>query len=404
VKLFARTTDGILSLAEFRELLDSDRKLKIKFGTDVTAPFLHLGHAVNLWMMREMQERGHLVQFLIGDFTTLVGDPTGRTGSRTPPSREDIERDAEAFIRQVGTVLITDDPEVFEVRRNSEWWDKTTLVDFMKLANGVTSTKLLSRDMFRSRLESGGEVRVDEMLYPILQGWDSVQLGSDMTIVGSDQLFNESMGRTFQERSGQKPQVVITTRITPGLDGVHKQSKTIGNYIAIDDDARTMFGKAMSLPDNLIRSWLEVYTTMPAERIDALCATVGPESEPFDGRKAKAALARALVERWHGPEEARAEAEWFDRTFSSREFPGDAPIIRLDAKKYRAIELLALAAPNLSRSEIRRLIASRAVEANGRCVDSGEQQIPLKEGAFVELRLGRRRFFRIGAQGGDAMN
>lgn len=247
-------------------------------------------------MMREMQERGHLVQFLIGDFTTRLGDPTGRMGARVPPSREAIERDAESFIRQVGRVLITDDTERFEVRRNSEWWEPFALGDFLGLAGGVTAGRLLSRDMFRARMDSGGEIRMDEMLYPILQGWDSVVLESDLTIVGSDQLFNESMGRLFQERAGRWPQIIITTRITPGLDGVHKQSKTLGNFVAIDDDARTMFGKVMSLPDALIRDWLEVYTTMPIDEIDSLC---GRGSDP---RSAKLALARAIVGRWPGDE------------------------------------------------------------------------------------------------------
>jgi tyrosyl-tRNA synthetase len=357
----------------------------------VTAPFLHIGHAVNLWMMREMQERGHLVQFLIGDFTTRVGDPTGRAGARVPPSREAIARGAEAFVRQVGRVLITEDPSVFEVRRNSEWWDNTTLGDFMSFAGGVTAGKLLSRDMFRARAESGGEVRVDEMLYPALQGWDSVQLESDLTIVGSDQLFNESMGRAFQERAGQRPQVVITTRITPGLDGVRKQSKTLGNYIAIDDGPRAMFGKAMSLPDALVRDWLEVYTTMPLERINGLC---GAACE-CDPREAKAALAFSIVERWHGREAALAEEAWFESIFSRRDFPTDATVVRIQAGKLGAIELLARAAPELSRSEIRRLIAEGAIEADGERLRGADEGFDAKPGREIELRIGKRRFYRI---------
>lgn len=391
IELFARTTEDIVSLAEFRALLGSGRRLKIKFGTDVTASFLHIGHAVNLWMMREMQERGHLVQFLIGDFTTRVGDPTGRSGARVPPSREAIERDAEAFVRQVGKVLITDDPEVFVARRNSEWWDKAALADFIGLAGGVTAGKLLSRDMFRARAAAGGEVRVDEMLYPILQGWDSVMLESDLTIVGSDQLFNESMGRTFQERSGQRPQVVITTRITPGLDGVRKQSKTLGNFIAIDDDPRAMFGKAMSLPDALVGDWLEVYTTMPRERIDELRRSRDP-------RGAKVGLARALVERWYGEEAAGAEAEWFARTFSRGEFPADAPLALLPIGEYRAIELISLIAPDISRSALRRLVAEGAIEVDGIRLGAIEAGLEVSASAEMKLRLGRRRFYRVAGE------
>ena len=404
MELFARTTEDIVSLAEFKALLESGRKLKIKFGADVTAGFLHLGHAVNLWMMREMQERGHLVQFLIGDFTTRIGDPTGRSGARIPPSRESIERDAKAFIRQVGRVLITEDPEVFEVRRNSEWWDKKNVGDFLSLAGGVTATRLLSRDMFRARMEGGGEVRADEMLYPLLQGWDSVELGSDLTIVGSDQLFNESMGRLFQEREGQSPQVIITTRITPGLDGVKKQSKTLGNFMAIDDGPREMFGKAMSLPDRLTRSWLEVYTLVPQRRIDELC---GPEAQAGSGlgggiadpRGAKAALAFAIVERWHGWEAARAEADWFDATFTRRDFPADAPVLALGPGPRTPLEFLSLAAPELSKSELRRLIAQGGVELDGKPMAASGSSVVLAPGQERCLRIGKRRFFKVKLKG-----
>ena len=416
-----------MSLAEFRTLLDSGRKLKVKFGADVTAGFLHLGHAVNLWMMREMQERGHLVQFLIGDFTTRVGDPTGRSGARVPPSREAIERDAEAFIRQVGRVLITDDPGVFEVRRNSEWWDRRSLSDFLGFAGSITAGKLLSRDMFRARAESGGEVRMDEMIYPVLQGRDSVELESDLTIVGSDQLFNESMGRLLQEKAGQKPQVIITTRITAGLDGVRKQSKTLGNFVAIDDGPREMFGKVMSLPDKLVRDWFEVYTLLPlgeveilcgprgaatgaqAERSadwDALCAPGGvegggtiaaynaPPSLPAP-RKAKIELARAIVERWHGAAAATAEVGWFEATFSRREFPTDAPLVELAAGRLSALELLALALPGTSRSELRRLMAQGGASLDEAALAGFETPVVLTPGSEHRLRIGKRRFARI---------
>jgi tyrosyl-tRNA synthetase len=416
-----------VSLAEFRTLLDSGRKLKVKFGADVTAGFLHLGHAVNLWMMREMQERGHLVQFLIGDFTTRVGDPTGRSGARVPPSREAIERDAEAFIRQVGRVLITDDPGVFEVRRNSEWWDRRSLSDFLGFAGSITAGKLLSRDMFRARAECGGEVRMDEMIYPVLQGRDSVELGSDLTIVGSDQLFNESMGRLLQEKAGQKPQVIITTRITAGLDGVRKQSKTLGNFVAIDDGPREMFGKVMSLPDKLVKDWFEVYTLLPLGEVEALCgprgAATGAQAERSadwdalcapggvegggtiasfnappprpDPRKAKIELARAIVERWHGAAAATAEVGWFEATFSRREFPTDAPLVELAAGRLSALELLALALPGTSRSELRRLMAQGGASLDEAALAGFETPVVLTPGSEHRLRIGKRRFARI---------
>jgi len=380
-----------VSLAEFRAMLGSGRKLRIKFGADVTAGFLHIGHAVNLWMMREMQERGHLVQFLIGDFTTRVGDPTGRSGGRIPPSREDMEAFAAAFIRQVGRVLITDDPELFELRRNSEWWDRKGVGDFLGMAGGLTAGRLLARDMFRARAESGAEIRLDELLYPLLQGWDSVELGSDLTIVGSDQLFNESMGRLFQERSGMRPQVVLTTRITSGLGGGAKQSKSLGNYVAIDDGPREMFGKAMSLADGQVRDWLEVYTIVPAARIAELCR---PGADP---RGAKLELARALVGRWWGREAAEAEADWFQSTFSRRGFPADAPAVKAPAGPVRAIELAALLAPASSRASLRRLIEQGGFHLDGERVEAAAALIELRPGEERRARLGKRGFFRVEA-------
>ncbi|MCX7025088.1 MAG: tyrosine--tRNA ligase, partial [Spirochaetes bacterium] len=389
---FARTAEDVVSLEEFRALLASGRKLKIKFGADVTAGSLHIGHAVNLWMMREMQERGHMVQFLVGDFTTGIGDPTGRDGARVPPTRKEIERDAEAFLRQVGRVLITDDPELFEARRNSEWWDKMPLGDFLGLLGATNVGRLLSRDMFRGRMDAGREIRTHELVYPVLQGWDSVALGSDLTIVGSDQLFNESMGRFFQERSGRKPQVIVTTRITPGLDGVRKQSKTLGNFIGMDDGPREMFGKAMSLPDALIVPWLEVYTTVPTGRIGELKAALGDGMNPRD---AKAELARAIVGRWHGEGAAVAEAAWFDGTFSRGDFPDDAPVAELAPGGTGALDLCASLDPGSSRSELRRLIENGAVTLDGRPLERADERIHADPARERRLRIGRKRFFRI---------
>jgi len=389
IEAFARTTDEVVSLSEFRAMLGSGRKLRIKFGADVTAGFLHVGHAVNLWMMREMQERGHLVQFLLGDFTTRVGDPTGRSGGRVPPSREDMDRYAEAFIRQVGRVLVTDDPEVFEVRRNSEWWDRMGVGDFLGLAGCLTPTRLLARDMFRARTEAGGEIRLDEMLYPVLQGWDSVELGSDLTIVGSDQLFNESMGRLFQEKRGMRPQVIVTTRITMGLGGLAKQSKSLGNYVAMDDGPREMFGKAMSLSDDLVRDWLEVYTDVPPGRIAELC---GPGGAP---RRAKLELARALVARWRGEEAARAEADWFESTFSRRRFPADAPSVEAAPGPIAALDLAAILSPGSTRASLRLLIAQGGFSVDGERIDGPALILELEEGVKRQVRMGRRGFYAV---------
>lgn len=235
------------------------------YGTTRTGFALHIGHAVNLWAMREMQEHGHKVVFLIGDFTTQIGDPTGKSKTRPRLDQKQIERDAEGFIAQVSTILLTD-PDVFEIRRNSEWWSSMSLGRFMELLSLVTHAKLIQRDMFQRRIALDSEIYMHELLYPILQGYDSYELDSDLTIVGTDQLFNEMMGRFYQERLGAKPQTVITTKITPGIDGREKQSKSLGNYIAVSDSPRDKFGKAMSLPDHLVAEFLHVYTLVPVDR------------------------------------------------------------------------------------------------------------------------------------------
>ena len=228
----ARTTEEIFSLDQLRERLNSKKKLTIKFGADVTASFLHLGHAVNLWMMRRFQEDGHKVIFLIGDFTTRIGDPTGKADTRPQIQRENIERDGQAFIEQIKNILITDDPEVFEVRKNSEWFDKMSVDKFLSLISLTTHSRLISRDMFQKRIQENKEIYTHELIYPILQGYDSFELDSDLTIVGSDQLFNEMMGKFYQEKFGQRPQTIITSKITPGLSGGPKQSKSLNNYVA----------------------------------------------------------------------------------------------------------------------------------------------------------------------------
>jgi tyrosyl-tRNA synthetase len=376
----ARTTEAVFSLDELKKKLASGKPMRIKYGVDVTAPFLHIGHAVNLWMMRYLQERGHKVVFLIGDFTTRIGDPTGRSQARVVPTRDEIAANAEEFIRQVGQVLLTD-AEVFEVRRNSEWFDAMGVDEFLSLVSMVTHSKLVQRDMFQRRIESGSEIYMHEMLYPLLQGYDSRMLESDLTIVGTDQLFNELMGRTYQEKFGQDPQVVMTTKITPGTDGVAKQSKTLGNYIALADSPRDKFGKIMSIPDDLIRSYYEVYTDAPLGELDL--------SDPY---KAKKLLASRLVERYHDADVAGEERDWWDHTFAKRQTPTDMPELEVAGK--RSLLELIEGATGRSRSEIRRLAKQNAIKLDEETVDLDRLQA--EEGISGDvLKVGKRQWFRL---------
>ena len=384
-----RTTEEIYSLNELRAKLAEHRPLRIKYGVDVTAPFLHIGHAVNLWMMRYLQEHGHKVVFLIGDFTTRIGDPTGKSQTRKVIDREEIERNAEEFIKQVGRVLLTN-RDVFEIRRNSEWFDKMHVDEFMSLLSLVTHSKLIQRDMFQKRIQTGSEIYLHEMLYPILQGYDSVMLNSDLTIVGTDQLFNELMGRFFQEKFDQSPQVVMTTKITPGLDGVEKQSKSLGNYIAITDEARNMYGKIMSIPDHLIVPYLTVYTLIPIEVVQQVES--GTSDGSLNPMEAKKLLARSLVERYYGAAVAETEEQWFKETFSQRVIPTDIPEIKV-SEPLTPVELLQQCLPDSSKAAIRRLLQQGGVRLNDSKLSLSEEKLSIKEGDI--LKVGKRQWFKL---------
>jgi tyrosyl-tRNA synthetase len=386
-----RTAADIITADELRAKFAAGRPLRIKYGVDVTAPFLHIGHAVNLWAMRELQEAGHQVVLLIGDFTTTIGDPTGKSATRPVIPAEQIERDAGEFIRQASRVLLTD-PAVLEIRRNSEWWAPMPLARFLSLLSEVTHARLIQRDMFSERIAAGQEIRLHELVYPVLQGYDSAELASDLTIVGTDQHFNELMGRFFAERLGSSPQVVITTQMTPGTDGRAKQSKSLGNYIALSDSPRDMFGKAMKLPDHLAAVYLQHYTMVPLTRIRELDAAMAAgEANPME---VKRLLGRSLIERYYSAEQADEEAEWFSAVFSGRSVPADVPEISVPDPNATLVEILRACLPAASGTELRRLVADGSVRLDGeRKLTGPDQRHPVSSGDII--RVGKRRWFRI---------
>ena len=386
-----RTAADVITTADLRDRMTGGRQLRIKYGVDVTAPFLHIGHGVNLWAMRELQQAGHKVMLLIGDFTTRIGDPTGRSATRPVIPAGQIERDAEAFIEQAGRILLTD-PAVFEVRRNSEWWSPMRLEEFLTLLSEVTHARLIQRDMFAARIADGAEIRMHELLYPVLQGYDSCALESDLTVVGTDQHFNELMGRFLAERLGQPPQVVVTTQMTPGTDGRAKQSKSLGNYIAISDSPRDMFGKSMKLPDHLVTCYLRHYTMVPLAEIDSLDgALTAGEVNPMT---AKRLLGRELVARYYTADAAAREDDWFGRVFSARSVPDDMPLIRVGDPNATLLDVLGQCQPDQSRTQLRRLITDGSVRLDGQQkLTDPDQRHPVSSGDAI--RIGRRRWFRI---------
>lgn len=385
---FRRTTQEVFSLDRFRAKLALGRPLRIKYGVDVTAPFLHIGHAVNLWMMRHLQDQGHKVIFLIGDFTTRIGDPTGRSDTRPVLPREEIEKNAQEFLRQVRMVLL-DDPEVFEVRRNSEWFENMPTGEFLGLLSMVTHARLLSRDMFQKRIQEERDIFMHELIYPLLQGYDSYALASDLTIIGSDQLFNEMMGCFYQEKLGQEPQVVITTQITPGIDGKAKQSKSLGNYVALGHSPRDKFGRIMRVPDDLIRRYFEVYTALPLDEIERI---VSSSANPMAAKKR---LAAEIVTRYHGSACAREELDWFESVFSQKQIPDDIPVVTWTTPEGRAFDVLRACFPvsEMSNGQLRRLFEQGGVSLENEKLAS-ETVLNLTSGDVV-VKAGKRAWFRI---------
>lgn len=385
-----RTTDSIIGEADLHERLASGRPLRIKYGVDCTAPFLHLGHAVNLWMMRQLQDLGHQVVFLLGDLTTRIGDPTGRSETRPVLTQAEIDANATAFTEQVGLVLRTS-ADVFEVRRNSEWFGPMDTATLLGLFSQVTHAQLMARDMFRTRIAEGREIGLPELIYPVLQGYDSFAIGSDLTIVGTDQLFNEQLGRHFQQRLGAPPQVVITSTITPGLDGGPKQSKSLNNFVALTDTAQDKFGKLMSLPDSLVEEYARVYTELPLDTVAAL-ADAATQGGPA-ARDAKGRLASAVVTRYHGAGAARTEQDAFTNTFSNREEPADIPDVPIDGTSPTLLKVLQAARPDNSNAELRRLIQQGAVWVGGAKKTDPDELLDLA--TPTTLRSGRRTWHRL---------
>lgn len=386
---FKRTTDEVFTLEQLKIRLNDPRPMIIKYGVDVTAPQLHIGHAVNLWMMRKLQEYGHKVIFLIGDFTTRIGDPTGESQLRPLVKQEEIEKNAKEFIKQASMVLLTD-PAVFEVRRNSEWMDSMPTGKFVSLLSMITHSRLISRDMFQRRIQTGSEIYMHEMIYPIIQGYDSVALKSDITIIGTDQLFNEMIGRFYQEKFGQSPQIIITTKITPGIDGKEKQRKSLDNYIGLGHSPRDKFGRAMRIPDRLLMEYFEVYTDLDEAQVKEI-----GESISTNPMECKYRLAEAIVKRYHGKKIAQEERNWFVRTFSQKEVPKDIPTVSIKNSNCTVFELVRQCYDPFkkSNSELRRLIQQGAVSIDGNKKCDSNTDVSIKNQAI--LKVGRRTWFRV---------
>ncbi len=380
---------------KLRRSLSTRTPLRVKLGLDPTAPDLHIGHTVVIHKLREFQAFGHDVIFLIGDFTGMIGDPSGRSEARKPLTAEQIRQNAETYKRQIFKIL---DPHRTIIDYNSRWGKALGSEGMIKLAARYTVARMLERDDFQKRFAEGRPISLHEFLYPLLQGYDSVALRADVELGGTDQKFNLLVGRELMRDNGMEPQVIMTLPILEGLDGVQKMSKTLGNYIGIDEPPRAIFGKAMSIPDSLIVRYMELATTISREEIAATQAGMAHDS--MNPRDAKIRLAKTLVAQYHSAEAAEEAARWFSQTFSARQFPEDAEVVRVDnalmgdAGQVWIIQLLTHCGKGtISSSEASRLVRQGAVRVDGEVIQEREARIRLD--GERRLQVGRRRFFRV---------
>jgi len=396
IEVLKRGTVEIISEGDLLAKLRHNRPLRVKLGVDPSAPDIHLGIAIVLRKLRQFQDLGHQAILVVGDFTAMIGDPSEKKKTRPMLTREEIERNVGTYRDQYGRIL---DPARTKVVFNSEWLAKLRFEDVIKLSAKTTVARVLERDDFTTRLKSGTPIFMHEIMYPLCQAYDSVMLEADVELGGTDQKFNNLMGRDLQREFGQEPQVVLLTPLLVGVDGVEKMSKSLGNAIGITDPPAEMYGKVMSIPDDLIAHFMEFCTEIPLRDVKAVES--GLKSGSLNPRDAKARLAREVVKLWHGPSAASEAERQFERVFVEKDTPEsipEAPLNRdeLTQGKVRVIKLLVLAGLVESNSEARRLISQGGVSINGDRINDVDADVPIKDGTV--LRVGRRRFVRIRLQ------
>ena len=368
--------------------IKENKPLVVKLGLDPTAPDIHLGHTVPLRKLRLFQEFGHQVVIVIGGFTARIGDPTGKSVTRPPLTKEEVLKNAETYKTQIFKVL---DPEKTIVRDNSEWLESMNFADVLRLASSYTVARMMERDDFSKRFKEGRPIGVHEFMYPLMQGHDSVALHADVEFGGTDQTFNLLMGRHLQELEGQEPQVVITMPLLEGLDGIQKMSKSLGNYIGIDEEPKEMYGKAMSIPDELMMRYFMLVTDMLIEEQEDMEKRL--ESGQLHPRDAKMQLARTIVRLYHGEEAALEAEEEFKRVFQQRALPTDIPEYAMDAPTEPIFvpQFCTDAGLTASNGEARRSIKAGAFKVNGEKYT--EENLTLEEGMIVQV--GKRKFIKI---------
>jgi tyrosyl-tRNA synthetase len=392
LEIIKRGCDELLLEEDLIKKLDLGRPLRIKAGFDPTAPDLHLGHTVLLNKLRQLQDLGHHALFLIGDFTGMIGDPTGKNTTRPPLSREQVMENAQTYRDQVFKVL---DPDKTEIVFNSSWMDKFSAVDLIKLAATSTVARMLERDDFGKRYRSNQPIAIHEFMYPLVQGYDSVALKADMELGGTDQKFNLLMGRELQKHYGQSPQCVLTMPLLEGLDGVNKMSKSMGNYVGITEPSQEMFGKLMSVSDELMWRYLELLSFESLAGIAKWREEVGGGRNPRD---IKVLLAQEMVTRFHSRKAAEDALAEFEARFRQGVLPEDMPEVSVSATdgNITVAHLLKQAGLVESTSEALRMIQQGAVKLDGEKVS--DKALQIEAGAVVVAQVGKRKFGRVTVQ------
>jgi len=370
--------------------LKNKKPLKVKAGFDPTAPDIHLGHTVLLRKMKHFQDLGHDVVFLIGDFTGLIGDPSGRSATRPPMTRKEILKNAETYKNQIFKIL---DPAKTIIDFNSRWLEKLTSIDVIKLSSKYTVARILERDDFSNRLEKGLPISVHEILYPLMQAYDSVALKADVELGGTDQKFNLLVGREIQREFGQEPQVIITMPLLEGLDGVEKMSKSQNNYVGITEKPTQIYGKIMSISDPLMFRYYELLTDEPLSQIEKLKTAI--KKNELNPRDLKSKLAQLIVADFWGKEEAVKAAQEFERVFKHKKYPTEMEEIKIRATKTPLINLLISQNILSTRGEAKRMIRQGGVYLNGERVEDIGLIIDWKKNKELILKIGKRKFYKI---------
>ncbi len=392
LEFLKKGTVDFVRLEDLRSKLERSAKtgkpLRIKLGLDPTAPDIHVGHTVVIRKLKAFQQLGHTVIFLIGDFTGMIGDPSGKNVTRPPLSREEINANAETYKRQMFKLL---DADKTELRFNGEWMDKFTAADFVRLCAKTTVKQILERDDFEKRMDAQQPISLHELLYPLVQGYDSVALECDVELGGTDQKFNLLMGRNLQREFDQEPQVIITTPLLEGLDGVQKMSKSLDNYIGIDEPAGEMFGKVMSISDELMWRYYELLTDLSQSEISNLKSKIANGENP---RNVKVNLAKLIVKDFHSSADADAAEDEFNRRFVQKEIPDEIEEKQIAAGTYNLAQLLADAGLAASKGEARRLIEQGGVKVNGEKATAANTDIAITSEDVI-LQVGKRKFLKI---------